>query len=145
VKWVVTRNVVEGLQPVREIDGMFLYERSDVLPVFRILEENGSLKPAPIERLDWRINSVSLQLGDHSGGSLVFTQPVYPGWRAVVDGQSREISRLGIFTRIALHPGEKNVSFEYLPRYIPVLGGLSLLTLLAAAGLFLADRRRRSV
>jgi len=144
VKWLVTREAVEGLQPIREIDGVYLYERPDALPVFRILAEDGSQVPAPIERLDWRINSVSLRLGDHSGGSLVFSQPVYPGWRAAVDGHPREISSLDIFTRIPLHPGERNVSFEYLPRYIPVLGGLSLLTVLAATGLFVADRRQKS-
>ena len=103
------------------------------------MTKSGGRVPAPVEDLDWRTNSVTLRLEKHTSGSLVFSQPVYPGWLAYVDDQPREISKYEIFTRIDLYPGDQVVRFEYSPWFFPLLGWLSLVMVLITAGLFLAD------
>jgi hypothetical protein len=142
VKWVVSSQPVQGLRKLNEYRGQSIYERPSPLPIFWILSDSGGKSPAPINEITWGINSVSLKLGQHSGGWLVFSQPFYPGWKAIVDHQTHNISKFEIFSKIRINSGSQTITFNYLPWFFPLLGWLSLLVSLGVLVLIISDRLR---
>jgi hypothetical protein len=77
---------------------------------------------------------------------LVFSETFMPGWRASVDGESREITPYrGAFMSIAISPGEHRVHFEYSPASFRVGRLLSALGVLAIALLFAPSGVRRFI
>lgn len=51
------------------------------------------------------------------GGFLVLTDPFYPGWRALIDGQEAPIYRADfLFRAVPLPPGTHTVRFTFTPR-----------------------------
>jgi hypothetical protein len=78
--------------------------------------------------------SVRVALDGEGGSHLVLTDSYYPGWRAFVDGEEREIQLANFFFRaVALRPGDREVVFRYLPRPYERGRAISLATLLLGA------------
>ena len=70
-----------------------------------------------------------------SAGYLVLTDPYYPGWRALVDGQSAEILRADYYFRaVYLAEGEHAVEFIFDPASLKIGVGVSLLAALVVSG-----------
>lgn len=70
-----------------------------------------------------------------SAGYLVLTDPYYPGWRALVDGQSAEILRADYYFRaVHLAEGEHAVEFIYDPTSFKVGLVVSVLAALVVSG-----------
>ena len=71
-------------------------------------------------------------------GLLVVLDAVYPGWRALVDGQERPILRVGrLFRGVEVREGERRLEMVYEPRPFRVGAALSLLGLAITFGLML--------
>ena len=71
-----------------------------------------------------------------SPGYLVFSDAMYPGWRARVDGQEVEIWTADIlFRAVQLEAGDHLVEFTFEPRSLRVGGVISLSGLVALTGL----------
>lgn len=84
------------------------------------------------------------------GSHLVLVDSYYPGWRAFVDGEEREIELANFFFRaVALQAGDREVVLRYVPRSYERGRALSLATLLLGAVAFgvgavgARSRRRR--
>jgi hypothetical protein len=57
---------------------------------------------------------VLVELHDHSGGYLVLSDTYYPGWRAWVDGQQKEILRANhVFRAVSIPAGAREVRFRF--------------------------------
>jgi len=77
-------------------------------------------------------------------GILVVSESWYPGWRAWVDGEPREILRANYLLRgLELAPGRHRVRFEYRPWSVRLGAALSLAGIACAAWLVSSDRRAR--
>ncbi|TKJ29616.1 MAG: hypothetical protein CEE40_07695 [Chloroflexi bacterium B3_Chlor] len=70
-----------------------------------------------------------------SAGYLVLTDPYYPGWRALVDGESAEILRADYYFRaVHLAEGEHVVELIYDPASFKIGVVVSLLAVLVVSG-----------
>jgi hypothetical protein len=74
---------------------------------------------------------------------LVLSDSYHSGWRATVDGQPTEILRAnGLYRAVPIPGGLHRVVFEYVPASVQLGGVLSLASLGALAGVWLAGRRK---
>jgi hypothetical protein len=77
------------------------------------------------------------------GGYLVLADTHYPGWRAEVDGEPRDILVANhAFRGVAVDPADRQLTFAYAPTSFRVGGWLSLMALVAYAGVAHHARRR---
>ena len=80
-----------------------------------------------------------------AGGYLVLADTFFPGWRAEVDREPREILRANVaFRAVALAPGDRLVRFEYRPLSVRAGGIVSLASCAALAWLAWPSRRGRA-
>ena len=130
VRYVVSPEPL-SLPLILQEGNLFLYERPGASPIFYSEEAGSKLSPAPIQRVRWSENSVTLELAGDFAGILTFAQPHYPGWVVSVDGQQRELLATGLFQGVHLRAGDRRVTFAYRPRrfylglalaFIPVCG-----------------------
>ncbi len=85
--------------------------------------------------MSYENNKVTIHASLNGPGVLVLTDSFYPGWRAYVDGEEKEILRANLFFRgVPLLAGEHSVEFRYQPRSFTVGLAFSVIT---AAGLAL--------
>ncbi|MCZ7620480.1 MAG: hypothetical protein M5U32_20010 [Myxococcota bacterium] len=101
-------------------------------------------RPLDLRSVEWRTNSVRVELAVGVDGSLVFSQPDYPGWRVAVDGRARELGVYDVFPSVALEPADRVVEFVYAPRWLAPLCGLSLAVIVLGAALVVLDWRGRA-
>jgi uncharacterized membrane protein YfhO len=88
---------------------------------------------------------MELSIAPSSPGILVLSEIHYPGWRATVDGSSREVLRVDWNLRgVRVEPGESHVTLEFRPRTFRAGAFVTFLTLLASAFLVWLGRRRRA-
>jgi hypothetical protein len=75
---------------------------------------------------------------------LVLTDVYFPGWKATVDGRSADIERVDYLLRgVRVPPGAHTVEFSYEPASWRIGWIISLLAILATAGVGLVGLRRR--
>ncbi|HWP47884.1 MAG TPA: YfhO family protein [Candidatus Limnocylindrales bacterium] len=66
--------------------------------------------------IDYSPTRATIETETSQGGYLVFADSYYPGWRASVDGQKREILRVNYILRaVTLEPGVHTIQFKYEP------------------------------
>jgi len=143
VKYVISPEKIDGLKLVMREERLFLYERSDALPVIHWYDpDTDGSRPALLEKISFSANSLCASLGTSTQGLLLFSQPFFPGWQARVDGEVRKIVPTGIFMGVNLRSGDKKVEFLYRPWLIWL--GLSgvLLSLAAWAASYVVPARR---
>ena len=142
VRYLVTQQPVPGLTEIGRVDGLHLYQRPTALPMFWRLGADGIRHREPLGLVRWDVNSVRLDLADDRrfDGSVVFSQPVYPGWRVYVDGRERTLERYEIFNRVRVTPGDRRIEFVYVPRWILLLGLVSVGTVAGCAWLIVTER-----
>ncbi|WP_309396208.1 hypothetical protein [Cerasicoccus maritimus] len=116
LRYLVSNERMEGFKEVRKFDDVYLYEREGALPVLWLLNEQGEKLAAPVESVDWGVNSVRITLEAEVSGLLVFAQPDYPGWVVSVDGLPRDIEVWDIFQAVMVSPGDSIVEFAYRPK-----------------------------
>jgi len=70
-------------------------------------------------------------------GTLVLSDPMYPGWRAKVDGKEAPISLTrGLLRSVELPPGAHEVVFTFIPLSLYAGLGVSLLAAVFAVALW---------
>lgn len=116
------------------------------IPPFPPLSKGGD---GGLKIIQYSPNRVDLEAGLPAPGLLIFNDSYYPGWRAQVDGQDKEIYRSNyLFKGIFLSGGEHRVSFIFRPASyawgkgitIFCLGGILLTAILAG----IKGRRRKT-
>ena len=74
-------------------------------------------------------NTVKIEVGLDRNGYLVLSDTYYPGWRAYVDGEEKEILRANYtFRAVPLESGQHTVLFKYDPLSFKVGLAISLAT-----------------
>ena len=139
VRYVVSAEPL-SLPLILQEGDLFLYERPDASPLFYSQEAGLKLTPAPIQRVRWSENSVTLELAGDFAEILTFSQPHYPGWVVFVNGQQRELLETGLFLGVHLRAGDRRVTFAYRPQrfYLGIV-----LALIPACGFLVALRFRK--
>jgi uncharacterized membrane protein YfhO len=95
----------------------------------------------------------TLSIREHSqnriGGTIALTQrrlvffsiPFDRGWSARVDGKDATLLRLNVgFMGLVLEPGTHTIALEFEPQYLAAGTGISLISMLAFAGLLFRSR-----
>ena len=149
VRWIVTDKPVERLPIVDQGPGYYIYERPSSLSAFWLVDPiTGITKRAPVQKVLWHQNSVSVTLDPMpTGTQFVFAQPLYPDWIAEVNGTSVPISQKYIFNAITLPEGAREIRFSYRPKILPLIA-VSVASLLLVIGLiftFLFPLTRRQI
>ncbi len=133
VRYLITDHIVSGLPLLAKSSGIYIQERRSALPIFWLLDASGKHERIA-SSIDWKENSARVFLLPLKKGRLIFSQPIYPGWCAYVDGIKREITPFEIFNSIQLSKDDRVVYFIYSPSWLLPFGSVSLFTL--ASGIF---------
>ena len=89
---------------------------------------------------------------NHISGTVTLTQkklmflsiPFDRGWSARVDGKKAELLKLNVgFMGLVLEPGSHTIELEFKPPYLVAGAGISLVSLLAFAGLLFRSRNTK--
>ena len=161
VKWPSTAPATEAeLTRIMTHNRFVLYENEGIWP--RAFVVGGKLpdtkeelihayatnsKPAAIQ--DYQPHHIEIRLPQDSSGYLILTDQYFPGWRASVDDESRDIQPVaGVFRSVQISEGEHSVVFEYRP-YGFMIGATVTAITLALTAMLLAwpwlRRRRKAV
>jgi Bacterial membrane protein YfhO len=106
----------------------------------------GPAGPLDAQVVDYEPNRVQLRVDAPSAGLLVLKDSYFPGWQAVVNGQTADVVRVNGLVRgvVVPAPGHYEVQMVYRPegfgRGLWLSGAIALL-LLATAGFALIGRR----
>lgn len=117
VRWWITASDVPGLPLVEKIGDKRIYERPSALPIFSIRTPDGTIIPAPIKKVDWGVNEVTINFSRPIGGRLIFAQTVYPGWIAFANGLSLEVGEDQQLLTVNLPERTNTVTFRYAPNW----------------------------
>jgi uncharacterized membrane protein YfhO len=72
---------------------------------------------------------------------VFFSIPFDRGWSARVDGKDATLLRLNVgFMGLVLEPGTHTIALEFEPQYLAAGTGISLISMLAFAGLLFRSR-----
>ncbi|MGH2606493.1 MAG: hypothetical protein ACRDG5_07855, partial [Anaerolineales bacterium] len=142
VGWVVSAFPLSpsDLRLEQMIDGQWLYSNPRLQPrawVQRDLAWAGEVAgSAEVEAL----GPNAFEVEANGPGYLILAEPVYPGWRAWVDGEPAPIEAVGdLWRAVELPAGPHRVRIEFAPARVSLGAAISLLTLAAVA---FAGRRR---
>lgn len=105
---------------------------------FQVAAVDDAWRPArPFTRAEvstpvWTNNTVTLEAELDGDGLLIVTEQAFPGWRAYVDGEEREVlTANAIFRGVPLAAGRHAVELRYEPRSLRIG---ALVSVLAAGG-----------
>jgi hypothetical protein len=126
-----------GLELSDRFDGAFVYENLAARP--RAWVESNAEDPASpwraADSIEWTPNHVGVIA--QGPGRLVLSDPMYPGWRAKVDGREAPISpSRGLLRSVDLLSGAHEVVFSFVPRSLYAGLGVSLLAAVVAIALW---------
>jgi hypothetical protein len=125
-----------GISLESETGGVLLYGNAAARPrawVEGPTSGGTSLSPAAsIERApNW------VEVRATGPGTLVLGDPMYPGWRASLDGSDVPIEPyLGLLRAVALPPGDHTVRFSFVPLSLVAGLGLALIAAFSAAAIW---------
>ncbi len=93
-----------------------------------------------LEITDYSPNTINIRARLNADAWVLLTDSYYPGWKAIIDGQSEATVVPGnyVFRTIYVPKGTHDITFQYQPRFFWVCVMISLITLLGliAAALF---------
>jgi hypothetical protein len=136
-----------------EVDRLVLMSRKDFNPYelsyFSEPPAGYSLSAAPVEdNLTYQLtrddpDDQAFQVNRQKGGWTVFSEVVYPGWKAFLDGnQVQLLTANHVFRAVFVPAGNHEVRFSYEPAWwTPIRAGL-LIWFLSVLGLFWKPWRR---
>ena len=127
----------EGLELSDRFEGAFVYENLAVRPRAWIESnaEDAASSWRAADSIDWTPNRVGVTV--QGPGTLVLSDPMYPGWRAKVDGKEAPISLTrGLLRSVELPPGAHEVVFTFIPLSLYAGLGVSLLAAVFAVALW---------
>ena len=125
-----------GLNTVAAFGDTILYENPLVRP--RAWMETGR-----VENMVWTPNRITLSVDSETGGRLILSEVMYPGWSVSVDGDVVLIeTAFGVLRSVTLLPGKHRVVFAFRPTSVYVGAGLAGLGWLALAfSVFIKPRK----
>jgi|GEM_PF-6680463 len=98
--------------------------------------------------VEYKNNSVLLEVDLENDGFLVFSDTYYPGWKAYLDGSRIEIYKAnGIFKGVFVPRGSYELRFRFLPNSFligAVISGAAFLAVIAALAVLWARSRHRT-
>ena len=123
----------------------------NVLPRAFILPENPkSQLPNPNETLqtvgktiitNYEAERIVIKTESDRGGYLILTDTFYPGWVAIVDSQTIEITpAFGLFRSIELPSGSHTVEFRFEPVSLKAGAMISVVSLMVLVVLMISSR-----
>jgi hypothetical protein len=128
-----------------------IYQNMNVLPRAFILPENPkSQLPNPNETLqtvgktiitNYEAERIVIKTESDRGGYLILTDTFYPGWVAIVDSQTIEITpAFGLFRSIELPSGSHTVEFRFEPVSLKAGAMISVVSLMVLVVLMISSR-----
>ncbi|MDP2923617.1 MAG: YfhO family protein [Candidatus Omnitrophota bacterium] len=124
IKYVVSTKSIsfDFLEKVIEEGGVFLYRLKEYLPrIFftGILEGEIREQKIPyIKIVKYESGLAEIEVLSDKKGFLIFSENYYLGWKAYVDGLSKEIIKVkGLVQGVAVEEGKHTVVFKYKPTY----------------------------
>ncbi len=106
--------------------------------------ETGSQGSVQIET--YKSNSVDLLVTSNRRQFLFMSDSYYPGWKAYVNGEGKEILRANyLFRALLIEPGTHKIRFEYDPLSFKLGLIISLLTVLFCGAYFLNSIRKKKI
>ncbi len=135
-----------------EEETLRMVSRADFNPATEAVVEGlpsdlAGLGAGDVKVMEYSANRVQLEVAADAPAFLATSETMYPGWEATVNGKPAPLlTTNGAFRGLALGGGASTVIMEYHPRYFAFSALLSLVALLAAAGVFgwQGLRRRRT-
>jgi len=99
-----------------------------------------------VETTLYKSNTVDLVVNSSSRQFLFMSDSYYPGWKAYVDGEEREIYRANyLFRAVIVEPGKHSVRFEYDPLSFKLGLAISMTTILLCGGYFWRKKNRNKL
>lgn len=94
----------------------------------------------------YKSNTVDLRVNSKIRQFLFLSDSYYPGWKAYVDGEEREIYRANyLFRAVIIEPGKHSVRFVYDPLSFKLGLAISVTTILICGGYFLRRKNRKKL
>jgi hypothetical protein len=122
-----------GLSPETTTGGILIYRNEDARP--RVWVESGTsagTSVSPVASIERTPNQVEVRAS--GPGTLVLSDPMYPGWRASLDGADVPIEPyLGVLRAVSVPAGEHTVRFRFVPLSLVVGLAIALAAALSAA------------
>lgn len=103
--------------------------------------------PAEVRVLRYETDRVELEVDNPAPGYLVLSDPFYPGWQALVDGQPAPLERADYaFRAVPVPAGSHQVTFVFRPLtwHLGLAITIATLVVLAALGIWVVARNRRA-
>lgn len=146
VKYVVTKETFPEFNLVMHHNDMRLYERPTAQKIFSLKRTDNSTGGLEIKKVEWGVNSVRLEIDNAEEGMLIFSQPYYPGWRAIVEGRKTKPIKHEGLTAIKINRSTRNIKFYYYGTnfflYV-VLSCIPVIYLFALIGITVFDKYNR--
>ena len=126
----------EGLSLEASTEGVLVYRNAAVRPRAWIESTtSGARGVLPAASIEHAPNWVEVRAS--GPGTLVLSDPMYPGWRASVDGVDVPIDPyLGLLRAVALPAGDHTVRFSFVPLSLVAGLAMALVAALAAAAIW---------
>jgi len=144
----------DNAQQLQDFEGVGLWYLPGALP-FAFSAPPNSLQPfttlAPEQAValdvHWsRLNRVEVKGAPaRDGDLLIVLVSNYPGWKLSVDGQPQTLAPANDYLGAVMLPGQHTYTFDFFPAQYAIGLGISLASLLLAAGLILADSPVRRI
>jgi hypothetical protein len=115
VRWWIADKDVPGLRLIQTVGDVHIYERPNALPIFSLIQSDGRRVAAPIKRVEWGINDVTVHFSEPVGGRLTFAQTQYRGWTATADGLPLAVRADQELLSVVIPNLTHQVTFRYAP------------------------------
>ncbi len=131
---------MDGLTPLGEWDGVYLYQNESALPRVFVRGEGAEMREASLA--EWTPNRIVIKA--RGPGLLVLSEVYDPDWWAWVDGQAAEVVRVdGILRGVRLEGGEHWAVFIYRPAGLAAGGVMTAVGWACVLALWISERIRQ--
>ena len=134
----------DGLVPLGEHGGVYLYRNEQALPRALVVESGRVLESDDVGEgrvVEWTPNRIRVEA--EGPGLLVLSEVYDPDWQARVDGQDAEIVRVeGILRGVYLEDGFHQVEFVYWPSGLTVAISMTVIGIVCLVALWAVEWRR---
>lgn len=142
--WIIP----DDFEKVADIDTVRIYKNTNNLgaswiPKNVVCEKDLQKTAAALTAPDYNPAEVAYVNCDSSNTYRVFSRSVYPGWRAYVNGEEREIKTANIsLAAVEVDEKDQQVEFVYQPKSVKYGGMVSGATLIGWIGALLLKRKK---
>jgi hypothetical protein len=122
-----------GLSPETTMDGILIYRNEGARPRAWVESMTSSgISVSPVASIERTPNRVEVRAS--GPGTLVLSDPMYPGWHASLEGNDVPIEPyLGVLRAVSIPAGEHTVRFRFFPLSLVVGLAIALAAALSAA------------